>query len=487
MKKLILFSLMIASINQLIGQSNYIGSGISVQFSGTTGNYINLGDVYNDLNFPVTVEAWVKPTGWTPGGYSPIIATDIIGVGGSYYGFWFRFNSSGQLIFEIGDGSGAGGSDRRGKVTTSSVSLNKWTHVAVVATSVTDIKFYFNGVLQISNFTDGGASNTSILHTTYSANIGRQITPTTEHDFTGQIDEVRLWNVARTETQIRDYMCLKITTMPINLIGYWNFDESYVDATANDITTPAENGTTGGTVTKLTSGAPIGDARVYSYTADFTGVTLSLNSSGGDILKVNKIGNAPYGVHLYRVNFEPYSTAGLASIPNYYYGVFTADHATAAKYTINYLYSYDNGVVDSFNEVGSKIYKRLDGSVTMWTNLSALLDTGSNKLTKKNIATRDEFIFNYKANARFAETEPSGLGFNLKVNPNPATSNIIVESVSQFEPIQIFDISGKLIKSYTANQIGEIIIIDISEFTPGIYIVKQNNLDNTYSTEIIIQ
>jgi len=209
MKKLILFSLMIASINQLIGQSNYIGSGISVQFSGTTGNYINLGDVYNDLNFPVTVEAWVKPTGWTPGGYSPIIATDIIGVGGSYYGFWFRFNSSGQLIFEIGDGSGAGGSDRRGKVTTSSVSLNKWTHVAVVATSVTDIKFYFNGVLQISNFTDGGASNTSILHTTYSANIGRQITPTTEHDFTGQIDEVRLWNVARTETQIRDYMCLK--------------------------------------------------------------------------------------------------------------------------------------------------------------------------------------------------------------------------------------------------------------------------------------
>lgn len=42
-------------------QSNYIGSGICLDFPEEPDNYVDLGDVYNDLDFPLTFEAWVYP------------------------------------------------------------------------------------------------------------------------------------------------------------------------------------------------------------------------------------------------------------------------------------------------------------------------------------------------------------------------------------------------------------------------------------------
>ena len=43
--------------------------------------------------------------------------------------------------------------------------------------------------------------------------------------FTGNIDEVRLWNVVRTEEQIQEYMNKKLDAKTEGLIGYWTFDE----------------------------------------------------------------------------------------------------------------------------------------------------------------------------------------------------------------------------------------------------------------------
>jgi hypothetical protein len=58
--------------------------------------------------------------------------------------------------------------------------------------------------------------------------IGARYTGGTQY-VSGQLDEVRVWNVYRTETQIRDNMNGPIAAQT-GLVGYWNFD----DATAND-------------------------------------------------------------------------------------------------------------------------------------------------------------------------------------------------------------------------------------------------------------
>jgi proline iminopeptidase len=50
--------------------------------------------------------------------------------------------------------------------------------------------------------------------------------------FHGMIDEVRLWNVARSEQEIRGAMNNRLTGKEKGLVAYWNFD----DGTANDLT-----------------------------------------------------------------------------------------------------------------------------------------------------------------------------------------------------------------------------------------------------------
>lgn len=482
-------ALMVALQVPTNAQSNSIGSGIAASFPGPEGNIIDIGNVYNDLNFPVTVEAWVHPTAWLAGLYRPVFTTDNVGFGGNYSGFWLRFNSSGKLIFEIGDGSGSGWTDRRGKMTTTSVALNTWTHVVVVANSVTDIKFYFNGVLQPVTNTDGGASNTSILHASYPAYIGGQVTPTTENDFAGMIDEVRLWNIARSETDLREKMCEKLTGTEPGLIGNWRFDENYAGTGVTDYSPSGNDGTFIGSVSKVTSGAPIGDISTWVYTTDYTGVSLNLNSPGGDKLKLTKIGNAPNGVHLYRVNTLPYFEGGLNSNPDYYYGVFTANGATTAKYTATYTYAFTNGVVNAGNELNADLYRRNDNSVMTWVDASALLDTSTNRLIKKNYLGSSEFIFNISiANENGPKSIEDGISdesMSIDISPNPSSSSVTVSGCAPNVPLYLVDLSGKICAIY--NPVEAFIEIDITSLMPGGYIVSQLSQNKLLSARFVKQ
>ncbi len=55
--------------------------------------------------------------------------------------------------------------------------------------------------------------------------------------FEGEIDEMRIWNVARTEAQIRSAMSTSLTGSKSGLVAYWRFNEgngqTLVDATSN--------------------------------------------------------------------------------------------------------------------------------------------------------------------------------------------------------------------------------------------------------------
>jgi len=56
--------------------------------------------------------------------------------------------------------------------------------------------------------------------------------------FQGDIDEVRLWNLARSQKQIRETINAPLTGKEEGLVAYWNFD----DGTANDLSPHANNG-----------------------------------------------------------------------------------------------------------------------------------------------------------------------------------------------------------------------------------------------------
>lgn len=96
------------------------------------------------------------------------------------------------------------------------VPRNVWTHVAVTYDGA-HRRHYINGELA-AEFGETGPLTTSGSP----LRIGSDVS--WEHSPSGAIDEIRLWNVARTVTQLRAYINERITEAQPGLVGVWPLD-----------------------------------------------------------------------------------------------------------------------------------------------------------------------------------------------------------------------------------------------------------------------
>jgi Ca2+-binding RTX toxin-like protein len=120
----------------------------------------------------------------------------------------------------------------------------QWHQVAhVFGNSIGGQKLYIDGQLVAS-----GDKSQSEFDWQNQVLIGRSFDAT--HQFlNGQIDDVRIWNVARTQTEIQANLNKTLTGTETGLAGYWNFN-NITGNTATDLTTNANNGTIyGATIT----------------------------------------------------------------------------------------------------------------------------------------------------------------------------------------------------------------------------------------------
>mgnify|MGYP000872391999 CR=1 FL=1 len=97
--------------------------------------------------------------------------------------------------------------------------LNKTYHVAMVYDG-SSLKFYRNGFLLSQVAASGNLFQNNLV-----TRIGRYTGVTTEN-FLGYINEVRIWNVARTQTQLRTFMNSSLPTpaSQLGLQAYYTFD-----------------------------------------------------------------------------------------------------------------------------------------------------------------------------------------------------------------------------------------------------------------------
>ena len=133
-----------------------------------------------------------------------------------------------------------------------------WTHVAVTFDG-SRRRHYINGELA-ADFAETGPLTTSTDPMRIGSDVSWQFTPA------GAIDEVRLWNVARTITQIRENLNERITAAQPGLVAVWA-----LDANANDII-GARDGALGG------SGVGFLNAPVTASCGVSTATTLCLNN-----------------------------------------------------------------------------------------------------------------------------------------------------------------------------------------------------------------
>jgi len=110
-----------------------------------------------------------------------------------------------------------------------SIPNNTWFHIAGTYDGST-IKYYLNGCL-VSEKPHTG----DLITNDWDAAIGnRSNWPNGPEHFRGKIDEVRIWNEARTESQIRLNMnSLLLPASEAQLVGYYKFDGNYTNAQGN--------------------------------------------------------------------------------------------------------------------------------------------------------------------------------------------------------------------------------------------------------------
>ena len=174
----------------------------------------------------ITVEAWIKPAG-TYENYDGFFSNaDFSGNITQWDGYgWFYFGS-GWHFFLRTDTPAVDLTGNEWPV--AAVQTDEWSHLAATYDG-SYIKTYRNG-LPIEEKQASG----NIDHASADVWIGKfEFNSNPAGFFDGKIDEVRIWDVARTQTEIQGYMNQSLTGDEPGLIGYWRFDEG-TGATAYD-------------------------------------------------------------------------------------------------------------------------------------------------------------------------------------------------------------------------------------------------------------
>ncbi|MSU36743.1 MAG: LamG domain-containing protein [Pedosphaera sp.] len=100
---------------------------------------------------------------------------------------------------------------------------NHWVHIAAVS-SGRGMQLFFNGALVGTNNFTGSFQWAGNGRYHFLGRSKSDVDDSGGHCFTGQMDEVRVWRVARTGQQIRENMFRTLTGEKWGLAALWNFE-----------------------------------------------------------------------------------------------------------------------------------------------------------------------------------------------------------------------------------------------------------------------
>jgi hypothetical protein len=213
----------------------------ALQFDGITGS-VNCGhDSSLNINTAITIEAWIFLDGDHPDGMSTMLRKEN--------NFLLEFGDAGNNVPEFVIWSNIGTIGLAGE----EIEKYEWHHLAGTFDGDT-MRLFIDG-LEISNMIFQGGISTVYGSDLYFGNNGGE-------RFNGKLDEIRLWNCARTQSEIQQYMYEQPTGLEPYLTGYWQFDEGIGDLTF-DKTLNANHGTLLGGVNWVNSTAPIQPGWVF--------------------------------------------------------------------------------------------------------------------------------------------------------------------------------------------------------------------------------
>jgi len=204
---------------------------------------------------PFTIEVWINPasipTGGADGGQITFWGNQsanqangfrLRGATGVRHYFWSNDHDENFPIDILPDNTGP--------------SADGWHHLAITFDG-TQTRWYWNGA-QLGNPRTAAGVNVAAVNHRIGSRLGAEY-------FDGYIDELRIWNTARSATEISDNMGLPMTGTEPGLVAYWDFEGDFDDrAGGNNNGTPQDNASI-----EVSINAPIQAAgpRILSFSA----------------------------------------------------------------------------------------------------------------------------------------------------------------------------------------------------------------------------
>ena len=333
----------------------------------------------------ITIESWVKVRQF--GQWRSIVG--FLQDNGTYERGWnIETGDNNKFRFAL---STVNDTTLRYMESASAYKTNQWYHVAGVYDGDT-MRIYVNGILEAKN----GAPQGAIAYDSSWLAIGAYKDDNEFYPVRGQVDEVRIWNVARSQEELRKTMCQKLQGTETGLVRYFRLDQ-YAGDTASELTA----GLSGKLINLadtawVVSGAAIGDTSIYTYAANMASASLTLAGSQG-ILSADSFATNAKGAHVYRIGQAPAYQSGIANLGSTqsYFGVFLAEDEPLA-YRVKYDYAgYPAAVAAATN---LRLYNRVDNAAQPWIQSPVTNTPASNFLQGKGSwGTRQWLLANFTA------------------------------------------------------------------------------------------
>ena len=267
----------------------------SVQFSGSS-QYLSASQLAGAITTgPFTIEAWVYPTSLSN---TPFVVEDAYWYFGNNGGWYVSINTDGTVSL-LSSGATFNTYNGPSITSTGTVSINTWTHIAVVRDNLNNFNIYINGAVAATPVNSAASlnQNSGGTQANYNTKVGCHIADGTFYNgFSGYISNVRIINT------VCAYNGPFTPTGPLTNVAGTGF---LTCQSATVIDNSTANSGSGWPITN--NSATVSSSVIPSFTATVTGTSgtyqLSIPTASVSNLNINN----PWAYQLWEADLMPQS------------------------------------------------------------------------------------------------------------------------------------------------------------------------------------